>query len=355
LERARELSEKAGDYVNLFEILWFLALLSVIRLDHQKGLVFCQKALGIALLQRNPEMAGNARSLLGYSHLYAGNFLTAMNELAQAGELSAIAHSKPGLRPFDWQIESQIWVSFTYWPLGFPQRATDKSKEALARARELKAPPADLCSALWFAAALNLMLKNSEIADEYIEECMKLAAESGLIVYLPLTALLRGWALALKGHLDEGLGVMVQCRSGVIPIIFSWMYMAFAEVYLAADRVREGLEATNEGLDLAENTGTRVLEAETRRLKGELLLKCDGAVEEAAQCFHDAIDVARKQGAKSFELRATISLARLLASQGRRGEVQTMLADIYNWFTEGFDTADLKDAKALLDRLGSEP
>jgi predicted ATPase len=95
-----------------------------------------------------------------------------------------------------------------------------------------------------------------------------------------------------------------------------------------------------------------MLEAELRRLKGELLLMGDrGAAEEAAQCFRDAIAVARSQSAKSWELRATMSLARLLAKQDRRDEARAMLAEIYGWFTEGFDTADLKDAKAMLDDL----
>jgi predicted ATPase len=109
-----------------------------------------------------------------------------------------------------------------------------------------------------------------------------------------------------------------------------------------------------EGLELIQRTGSGCYEAEIRRLKGELLLiDPHGAAPEAVQCFRDAIDVARRQSAKSWELRATMSLARLLAAQGRLKEARTMLADIYNWFTEGFDTADLKDAKALLDELGT--
>jgi adenylate cyclase len=109
-----------------------------------------------------------------------------------------------------------------------------------------------------------------------------------------------------------------------------------------------------EGLELIRRTEARWFEAEIRRLKGELLLKGDnGAIAEAAECFREAIDVARHQSAKSFELRATMSLARLLAKQGRRAEGRAMLAEIYGWFTEGFDTADLKDAKALLEELGA--
>jgi predicted ATPase len=102
------------------------------------------------------------------------------------------------------------------------------------------------------------------------------------------------------------------------------------------------------------NPESRSYDGEMHRLKGELLLKQSHSNStEAQSCFRRAIEVARKQCAKSFELRATMSLARLLASQGLRDEARTMLADIYNWFTEGFDTADLIDAKALLDELGN--
>ena len=128
--------------------------------------------------------------------------------------------------------------------------------------------------------------------------------------------------------------------------------VGIAEAYLAAGRPGDGLDAVTEGLELVQRTGTRLFEAEMRRLRGELLLNSgDDAEIEADQSFRFAIEVARSRGAKSLELRATTSLARLLCDTNRRDEARTMLAEIYNWFTEGFDTADLKDAKALLEEL----
>ena len=134
------------------------------------------------------------------------------------------------------------------------------------------------------------------------------------------------------------------------------MYLArgylslLADGYLASARESEGLDAVNEGLELCRTSGVRMLESDIHRLKGELLL-LQSNYEGAAQCFRDAIDLARCQGAKSWELRATTSLARLLAKQGHRDEARMILGEIYKWFTEGFDTADLKDAKVLLDEL----
>ena len=127
-----------------------------------------------------------------------------------------------------------------------------------------------------------------------------------------------------------------------------------AEAYLAANRFDEGLSALTEALAVAEEHEEFCHLPELHRLKGELLLKQnDSIVEEAENCFRSAIEIAGNQSAKSWELRTTMSLARLMASQRRRDEARTMLADIYNWFTEGFDTADLKDAKALLDELAT--
>jgi predicted ATPase len=127
-----------------------------------------------------------------------------------------------------------------------------------------------------------------------------------------------------------------------------------AEACSTAGRFEQALGALTEALTLADENENRCCEPETYRLKGELLLKQnDSSTAEAQSCFQKAIEIAREQSAKSYELRATTSLARLLATRGRRDEARTMLADVYSWFTEGFDTADLKDAKALLDQLGA--
>jgi predicted ATPase len=125
-----------------------------------------------------------------------------------------------------------------------------------------------------------------------------------------------------------------------------------AEVYSEANRVDEALNVLEEALRAANQYGDRHYEAEIHRLKGELLLRQDNQqTHQAEECFRRAIVIAHKQGSRSFELRATTRLARLLSTTGRREEARMVLAEIYGWFTEGFDTADLKDAKALLDEL----
>jgi adenylate cyclase len=130
----------------------------------------------------------------------------------------------------------------------------------------------------------------------------------------------------------------------------TWPLQAFLE----AHRTTEGLDLLERAIGKAAAGGIRLFEADLHRLKGEFLLMAGRPEDEAEAAFRDAITTAQRQHAKSFELRATISLARVLATQGRLDEARAMLADIYNWFTEGFDTADLKDAKALLDELGAD-
>jgi predicted ATPase len=166
----------------------------------------------------------------------------------------------------------------------------------------------------------------------------------------------RGWLLTLRGEFAEGLA---QLRRG-IEMIGSGGQKVYVPGYLgrlaigclAAGDTRAASEANAQALALAGTTGERAWDAELQRIEGAIALK-QGRSEEAARAFREAIEIARKQSAKSWELRATMSLARLLAQQGCREEARAMLADIYGWFTEGFDTADLKDAKALLDQLAA--
>jgi predicted ATPase len=168
---------------------------------------------------------------------------------------------------------------------------------------------------------------------------------------------MRGWALGVQGRLVDGIAEM---RRGIAlgeaagfarrPRWFAFL----AEIEAKRKGPEEGLKILAEGLALLHSTEERFCESELHRVTGELLMMRDGSnAAQAQSCFQRPIEVARKQSAKSFELRATMGLARLLASQGHRHEARTMLAEIYGWFTEGFETADLKDARRLLDELSS--
>ncbi len=161
--------------------------------------------------------------------------------------------------------------------------------------------------------------------------------------------------MAEQGRKEEGTA---QLQEGMAAIGATGTEMGgpynlnhLAKVCMEMGRFDDGLSALTEALAAADEHEDRCWEAETHRIKGELLMRQSDSTAEAQNCIELAIEVARKQSAKSLELRATISLGQLLAKQGRRDEARAMLAEIYGWFTEGFDTADLKDAKALLDEL----
>jgi predicted ATPase len=176
---------------------------------------------------------------------------------------------------------------------------------------------------------------------------------------MALSALLHGWALAHQGQAKEGIeqmhqGVVAHRATGAA-MLRPYLLALLAEAHGTIGEPEAGLAVLTEALTLVDTTDERWCEAELHRLKGELLLQqsSDDSTE-AETCFHHALAIARNQQAKSFELRTATSLARLWQQQGKCAEARQVLGDVYGWFTEGFDTADLKDAKALLEVLEEE-
>jgi hypothetical protein len=231
---------------------------------------------------------------------------------------------------------------------------------ALARsraAREAALQSTDtfsIAATLFTEAMTHLVLRDSRAAAERAEEMLSIAIEHGMLPHeqaqIPF---FQGWAMAEAGRAEEGLAGMrrvILDTQTTNPVIRP-MLVALAEVCGKNGLTEEGLQAVAKGLAQEGHTET---EADLHRARGELLLIGDSADEaQAQQCFRTAIDIARRQHSRWWELRATTSLARLLQKQGKRDEASQMLAGIYTWFTEGFDTADLKEAKALLDELGA--
>jgi predicted ATPase len=247
-------------------------------------------------------------------------------------------------------------MAWTLWQLGYPDQALDRGNQGFALAQALS-DPFSLVFARSFLGILRQIRREALPAQENAEGVIRVAAEHGFIQISAFTTILRGWAMAAQRRSEEGIAQMQEGlaahRATGAELLRPYHLCLLAEVCIETGRLDDGLSALTEALAAADEQENCFYEAETHRLKGELLLMHDnGTAAEAAECFRDAIEVARRQSAKSFELRATVSLARLLAKQGKRDDARTILVDIYNWFTEGFDTADLKDAKALIDELG---
>jgi tetratricopeptide (TPR) repeat protein len=238
--------------------------------------------------------------------------------------------------------------------LGRVTEALMVSEEAQKYARESK-HLFSLGLALTMGCLLYRLRRDPGVVSMRAEELIGLAEEGGFGEWLRIGRFYHGWSLAQLGQPDRGITEM-EVAIATYPRT-RWIYQhhmigPLAHSYASVSRVEEGLAKLDDALAEIRRTGGKVDEPEILRLKGELLLmRNSGAVEQAEACFRVALEIARAQDAKWWELRTTTSLACLLRDTNRCDEGRTMLAEIYNWFTEGFDTADLKEAKALLDQL----
>ena len=258
----------------------------------------------------------------------------------------------------------RAYAGVTLWHLGYPDQALQRSHEALALAREV-AHPFSLGMALFFAAWVHQCRQEGHLTQERADAVIALGAEQGATVFAAAGTIFRGWALAQKyaepgagqGQKEEGISQMQQglaaWRATGAKVFQPYGLALLAAASAQVGQQEKGLTQLAEALAMANDTEERRHEAELYRLKGELLLARSAEHDtEAETCFRQALDIARRQQAKSWELRAAMSLSRLWQRQGKRAEARVLLAPVYGWFTEGFDTADLQEAKALLEELG---
>jgi predicted ATPase len=262
-------------------------------------------------------------------------------------------------------------MALALWSLGYPDQALKKSREALTLAGELS-HPYSLAAALYYAAMFHQDRREEQLTQERAEAVITLATEQGFAIWVALGNILRGWALAKQEQGEEGI---IQMRQGLTAwratgaeLIRPYCLVLLAEAYEKVGQLEEGLSMLAEALEAVNKTGERFYEAELYRLKGQLMLQkfqisgskfqvanpqslTPNPQSEAEAYFLKAIEIARRQQAKSLELRAVMSLSRLWQKQGKTKEAHEMLAEVYNWFTEGFDTADLREAKVLLEEL----
>jgi predicted ATPase len=258
------------------------------------------------------------------------------------------------------------------WFLGYPDQALQRSQTALDLAHSLS-DPFSLGFALIFAAGLHQFRREGRETQKRAEEGIALAGEQGFVSLVSAGTIRRGWALAEQGHAEAGLAQMQQglaARQTTRAELAQPYFLALqAEVYGKLGQRKQALSLLADALAAVYTSGEHRLEAELYRLKGTLTLqqfngpgskfKVENSSEfgvrssesEAEECFRKAIEIARQQQAKSLELRVTMSLARLWQHQGKHHEAHNMLSEIYHWFTEGFDTKDLQEAKALLAEL----
>ncbi len=255
----------------------------------------------------------------------------------------------------DLGVASHSWLAWELWQLGYPDQAMQHSQTVRTLAQEVS-HLYSLAFALVYAACLHQFRREAQAAYEQATAATTLTTEQGFVLFSAWGTVLHGWALAMQGQGEAGIA---EIRQGLAADLATgsklwqpYFLGLLAEAYGESRHPDEGLSVLAEALAVMDDTEMRFYGAELHRLKGASLLK--QAVPDAAQadaCFHEALSVAQNQQAKSWELRAAVSLARLWQQQDKRQDAYDLLAPVYEWFTEGFDTADLKDAKALLQEL----
>jgi class 3 adenylate cyclase/predicted ATPase len=356
--RACELARQVGDTQQLFSALWGLYYLHQVRGQLQRVHEVGEELLDLAQQLQDPMLFLEAHRVLG-------------NTLFWRGELGlAHAHAQHALALYDPQqmrdhtvrygqdsgVSCRSFGAMALWLLGYPDQARQWIEEALTYAQRLR-HAYTLAQALIWSATLHHLQGEAAVAQERAEASRALCTEHGFASYLAWSMILRGSALVAQGAWAEGLA---QMREGLAAYgamaRLPWLLFLglLAEACGRVGQVEEGLRALDEALEAMQTTEERIYEAEVYRLRGVLLLQQSAEQQrEAEASLQQALDVARRQQAKSLELRAAISLSRLWQRQGRHAEAHALLAPIYGWFTEGFDTADLQEAKALLEALGT--
>jgi predicted ATPase len=365
--RARELCERIGDSKELFVALYGLWVVHLNR-----GAFGTARELAEQLLRRTRSAHDStlllySRYALGNTSFWMGEFVSSREHLESAMDHleSAITLHDPERHrpltfryfPVDARVMCLSYTAWTLWHLGYPDQALNTVNEALALAQRLS-HGFSLGLAEMGAGMLHLLRREARKAQGSAESGIAVSAEHGLNDFLAWATTMRGSAMAEQGHHEEGITQIQEglaaLRTTGSELLRPYLLSLLAEACKETGRLYDGLSALTEALVAGNEHEIRHHEPETYRLKGELLLRQDDLnASEAQKCFERAIEIARKQSAKSFELRATVSLARLLAKQSDRDKARAMLAQIFGWFTEGFDTADLKDAKALLDQLNA--
>ena len=353
--RALELCRRLGDDSQLFSAILGLRLFHRFRLELHTSSQLEEQLVSIAEWQNDPGRLAVAHGALGLSLLWMGEFIAARGHLEQARGLLGSIEAQLRFEPLFHNLMAGA-LSFLAWDLailGFLDQAAKASQQALAWAQSLSRPFA-LVTALLYLSVLDQTNGDVEAARERSANVLEISAEYGFASMASMAAVIQGWARGCRG---EGESAIAEMRRGIAGAEAtgvrapSFLLIPLAETYMRIGRTDEANRLLTETLETAHQTGHRLQEAELYRLKGELLLKTSRDELQAETCFRAAIEIAQRQSARWWELRTTISLARLLAKRGRRDEAHTMLLEIYNCFTEGFDTADLKDAKALLDEL----
>jgi len=355
MARARELCEELGDAALLYPIRVGLWTYYVTRGDMKVARDAAEHLLTISQNLNEPALRLAAHSLLGITLHHQGELLTCRQHFEDASTLyNPAAHTQYiQLYRFDPGIYAKSEMIRTLWLLGYPDQARREAEDTLALARGLSSP-LSLAFCYCIVIFLYQLLREAENAREIGKACIALCDEHGIQWERAWVECTYGWAIAELGQTEEGISLIRGCLNTqhVIgnEVALPQSQAILSEALWHAGRDDEALQAAEEGLAVSTRTGDHYYDAGLWRLRGQLLEIQDNVVD-AESCYHRALEIARQQAARSFELRAGTSLARLWQKQGKRSEAELLLSGIYEGFTEGFETPDVSDARSLLAEL----
>jgi len=349
--RARALCEQLGETPQLLPALQGLCLFYQNRGALPTALELGAQLDRLVQHEAAPLPRLEAHFTLAPTLFYLGDYATAWTRLKQG-----IALIDPATQSAH-GVDCLAFAAWTLWCLGYPAQAVQRSQEALALAQALE-QPTKLALAHHFAAYLHHRRRELSAVQEQAEALLTLATSQELPLWVGYSTCWQGWVLAMQGQPEAGL---TQLHQGMAALLATGQALSrpfclvlLAEAAAHAGQMEEGLTLLEEALAALEASERGDLRAEVYRLKGVLLLRqASPDTPQAEACLQQALAVARRQQAKSWELRAALSLSRLWQRQGKRDAARDLLAPIYGWFSEGFDTADLQEAKALLEALGT--
>jgi predicted ATPase/DNA-binding SARP family transcriptional activator len=355
MARARRLCETLGEAAQLQPVRMGLWTYYITTGDMKAAREAAEQLLTMAGKLNDPALRLGAHAALGITLRQQGELVAGRRHCEEASRHYDVAEHQRYVRlyRFDPGIYAESIMVGALWQLGFPDQARRKSTETLALARALSSP-LSLAFCHCLVIFLHQFLREPAKAREIGEACIALCNEHGIELERAWIECTYGWAIAELGQVDEGISLILRCletqRVLGNEVARPQSQAVLAETLWHAGRAPEALQAVEDGLAVSSRNGDTYYDAGLWRLKGQLLEIQDKAAE-AESCFHHAIAVARQQAAKSFELRAGTSLASLWQKQGKRREAQHLLNGIYGWFTEGFDTPDLIEARSLLAEL----
>ncbi len=352
--RARVLVEALGDVSQQFPVLWGIWAAQHVGMALPEQQETIDQIFALAQQHPTSERLSAAHRVKAVICETRGELLSAREHLEQA--IALYDPEQHGASGFtlgnDIGVSALSHLVWVLWLLGYPDQSMRRDAETLALAHRL-AHKHSLAFGLWYSAIADVFRRDPARARERSAALLRLGEQEEFGLWTPGAAVIRGWAMTHEGQgpagiewIRRGIEEWTSVRAEMArPFFFGLL----AEAYAAEGELRRGLDAITEGIEAVERTGQRWPEAELYRLRGELLAALPNG--EAEPAFARAIHVARHQSAKSWELRAACGLARLWRAQGKRQEVRDLLAPVYGWFTEGFDTPDLREAKTLLDEL----